>query len=106
MRNFYQETMWDHTSYHEDFYQKARSEPECIDWSMTITQLLRSSGVSVCELSRYMKGEGVDVNRDHLEALKIGKVVKPRKSVEQVLLELTMKHVPQGSLRFAVKGGM
>lgn len=94
MKNLYQETMFDHTSYNEKFYKQAVSAPASIDWSLPILHLLNCTGCSTTHLARFL-----DESRDHLEGVKIGKINKPKRALVKPLAQLICKHVPRGKLR-------
>jgi len=93
MKTLYQSPLWDHTNCNKDFYRVATSCPEKVDWSMSIIQLLAVTGCSTTHLARYLKD-----SRDHIEAVKIGKVNKLRKHLVEPVTELICRHVPSERL--------
>ena len=108
MNNLYQCEMWDYTSANKDFYEEVSSDPNSQEWSQIISALLRGSGLSATELSRYLDYDGVPAQerlmditplRDHIEALVIGKVTKPKKSIVDRLIKLTSMYVQEDKLK-------
>jgi len=94
MKNtLYQNPLWDHTSYNEDFYNMATTQPNKIDWTLPIIHLLAVTGCSTTHLASYLKD-----SRDHIEGVKIGKINKPRKHLVEPLRDLVCKHVPSERL--------
>jgi len=93
MKNLYQSSLWDHTSYNQEFYDKAVNEHFNVDWTIPIVELLEVTGCSTSHLAAYLND-----SRDHIEGVKIGKINKPRYKLVKPLADLICKHVPRERL--------